>query len=563
MKKRKFGIRTKFALFFIVFGIIIMCSVGLITYQSYKNAMMKKYASEAVTIAKLAASYLDGDEMVRYSISREKDAEYERLQAILDNIKEQSGVRFLYVVRPISDDSTVYLFDASSLDEKNPLAHLGQIGLWDDNFKLAKKAIATGEPSQELEPTWTDIGYLASAYVPVKNSAGQSVAVVGVDFSMDEILTFLKYSIKNLLFIMAGVILACFLLLLLLINHSIISPIRILKNRVERMSEGELGVQVPISSHDEIGEISEIFNRMSINISNHITEVTELNEGYYKFVPSVIFEILNKKSIKDIKLGDSRKVSLEVLSMQVNEFEEQTRRMEADELFHFVNRIYQLCVPVIIEKKGVVDSYFNGGLSAIFTELNTNALDSSITICQKLNEEKKMGKEPLLHEVDLAFGITKGNQMVGIVGHDKRLSEVTMSEQISIIEYLKKVAPKYNARILITGTAVNAISDFKERYHSRLLGLIHISASDSFEKIYDVYDGDEDIFKKVKEITKEKFEEGVNYFLLQQVSNARRCFVEVLKISPRDYAAREYLYLCNQYYTVEETSDIDIYIEDF
>ena len=87
MKKRIFGLRAKFALLFLLFAMLIMCSVGVMTYRSYRDAMMERYASEGVKIAKLAASYLDGDEMVRYSITRERDAEYDRLEAILDNIK--------------------------------------------------------------------------------------------------------------------------------------------------------------------------------------------------------------------------------------------------------------------------------------------------------------------------------------------------------------------------------------------------------------------------------------------------------------------------------------------
>ena len=105
---------------------------------------------------------------------------------------------------------------------------------------------------------------------------------------MDEIQTFLKYSLKNLLVMMALLITGCFLVLLVLVNSSIISPVRILKNGVEKMADGELGVQVPIKSWDEIGEISEVFNRMSFNIGSHIQEIMDLNDGYYKFVPSAI-----------------------------------------------------------------------------------------------------------------------------------------------------------------------------------------------------------------------------------------------------------------------------------
>ena len=564
MKNRRIiSLRAKFAALFFLFAVVIMCSVSIVTYRSYRNAMMERYAKEAVTIAKLAASYLDGDEMVRYSITRKKDAEYERLAKILDNIKEESGVLYLYVVKPVSEDSTVYLFDASSKNETNYIASLGDRGDWDDNFKLAKEAMKTGEPNRELEPTKTQLGSLASAYVPIKDHTGTPVAVVGVDFTMGEIQTFLKYSIKNLLFLMAAMITGCFLLLLLLVNKSIISPIRILKNGVEKMAEGDLGVQVPIHSRDEIGEISEVFNRMSFNIGSHIQEMTELNEGYYKFVPSVIFRLLGKNNIREISLGDNCSVSLEILRMQINRFEEKTRRMDAEQIFGFLNRIYQLSVPIIIDNKGVVDSYFNGGLSAIYTSGDKNALDSAISICQKLNEEKNAGRLSGFTDLELAFAVSGGEQMVGIVGHDKRLSEVTLSEQMSVIDHLRKSAWKYKARILVTGTAVSRIADFENRYHARILGLIHVSATDSLEKIYDVYDGDEESVREIKERTKNDFETGVRHFMAKRFYEARRAFVEVLKVSQGDYAAREYLFLCNQYYKREDTSDINVYIEEF
>ena len=73
MKNRRIiSLRAKFAALFFLFAVVIMCSVSIVTYRSYRNAMMERYAKEAVTIAKLAASYLDGDEMVRYSITRKK-----------------------------------------------------------------------------------------------------------------------------------------------------------------------------------------------------------------------------------------------------------------------------------------------------------------------------------------------------------------------------------------------------------------------------------------------------------------------------------------------------------
>ena len=54
----------------------------------------------------------------------------------------------------------------------------------------------------------------------------------------------------------------------------------------------------------------------------------------------------------------------------------------------------------------------------------------------------------------------------------------------------------------MTGTAVGRIPEFDSRYHARILGMIHVSATDSLEKIYDVYDGDDEALREIKEYTK-------------------------------------------------------------
>ena len=43
------------------------------------------------------------------------------------------------------------------------------------------------------------------------------------------------------------------------------------------------------------------------------------------------------------------------------------------------------------------------------------------------------------------------------------------------------------------------------------------------------------------------FEKGVKLYLEKNFYEARKCFINVLKVSQNDYSAREYLYLCNKY----------------
>ena len=92
---------------------------------------------------------------------------------------------------------------------------------------------------------------------------------------------------------------------------------------------------------------------------------------------------------------------------------------------------------------------------------------------------------------------------------------------------------------------------------------MHLRTSDRAEKIYDVYDGDAMEDRERKDLTKEKFEEGVRRFLAREFYEARLCFIEVLKLYRFDYAAREYLYLCNSFYQNEEGArEADVYVEE-
>ena len=61
----------------------------------------------------------------------------------------------------------------------------------------------------------------------------------------------------------------------------------------------------------------------------------------------------------------------------------------------------------------------------------------------------------------------------------------------------------------------------------------------------------------------QKFERGVNLFCARKFYEARTAFIDVLKQFRRDAAAREYLFLCNQYYQRDDQDQIDICIERF
>lgn len=563
MGRVKIGLRVKFTALFLVLGILLTISVKELTYNACERAVTNKFGEDAANIAEYAGTLVDAKLIEKYSTNLKKDKQYKEIQDKLNTIKEKMNLVFLYIVKPSEDNKNeaMYIFDTWGKGKKDKdTGELGGIVPLPSESISIRKVLKTGNTNRQIEITSTQYGKLASTYAAIKDSDENVVALVGIDIKADAILETVTKNIEKMVTLVIIIIAFCFCLLLIMIQIGIISPIRVLKDRVEKMAEGELGIQVPLKGRNEITEISSIFNRMSFNIEGHMKEVDDLNKSCYKFVPLKVFELLKKRDIKEVKLGDHEEVHLELLGMQINDFNMITMEMNSKELFSFINTIYHLFVPLILEKDGVIERYENGGFDAFYMNIDHMALDSAINICHKLNE--KRNDIEILKNLEIAFCLSEGNVMMGIVGHDERLSTAAISTQFRVVDHLKSVAAKYRSRIIITDTIAKHIPEFFESYHSRMLGIIYINETDHFETIYDVYDGDNEEERFLKEMTKNIFEEGVKCFISKSIKGARANFIKVLKINGMDYAAREYLYLCNQYSQLEESEELILYMEE-
>src|SRR5581483_150887 len=52
------------------------------------------------------------------------------------------------------------------------------------------------------------------------------------------------------------------------------APVRVLRRGTERLRQGELGVQIPVHSNDELGRLAESFNLMSAQLKDAREEIT-------------------------------------------------------------------------------------------------------------------------------------------------------------------------------------------------------------------------------------------------------------------------------------------------
>ncbi len=414
------------------------------------------------------------------------------------------------------------------------------------------QAYDTGEVVNKMDENQS--GRQNNQFIPVILNDGTKYGVLVVSGNgnmMDYQIWYYQWNMKNA----SSMLLLVLTVILMVILYIFLRPLKTLKECAGKLASGELGVTMEVHGHDEMADIASTFNQMSLELENYVEDIRSMSDGYYKFIPAKILELLGKESIQDVRLGDQMKGELTILSLHAIDYPKQSALLSAEQVYTDINRVLSMLVEPINIHRGVVEHFEDTGLSAFFTVSSREALDAAIEI-QRLLERQTPGN-------GRTIAISYGQVMLGVIGHEKRMEATAISAHSDLAKALRLKGDKYGAHILITHLVYRQIPDFEEHYHARYLGNIYLAADHTYERIYDVYDGDSEEEFYYKELTRPLFEQGVGLFVEKKFYEARLVFVEVLKQHRKDKAAKEYLYRCDRYYKLPPEEEVETIIEKF
>lgn len=550
----KIGLRAKLTGVFLLFGAVILCATVLYTERTIENIYRAYYNENLADIAETASNDLEymgigAEEINAYMEGGATDGRYADALKMMGELRERFELESVYIIYPVrADDNgarTAYWFaDASKQNEEQFYAEVTNYA--DDASAYVREVYERGIRSSEMDWTETaDGGVVISAYYPIRDAQGRSVAVLGVDKSGREMMKRVRKVRSGVLRMLFLIVAVSVTLLIVFVQYHMVRPIRYLKRGVLSLGEGEEWVRLKCSRRDELGAIMRAFNSMAENIGRHMDEMAQLNSAYQKLLPSGVFELLHKNSIADFHLGDQAHVNLTVLAMQPQSAGAKLPTLSSGQTFQYINEMLAQTLPAVNDRGGAAWNFDRAAVCSFFRHSAKDALEAALLAEDNL---KKKGE-------CIAAGIMRGSVMVGIAGHETRMNVISISEQTQIAAFFMKIGERYQASVLIGKSAASQIEQFEARYHVRFLGYLKLSAPERLEGVYDVFDGDKEVRRRQKQRTKEDFERGVLLFTRQDYKGARDKFIDVLRQYRADEAARRYLELCSRILKGEESKD--------
>ncbi len=332
------------------------------------------------------------------------------------------------------------------------------------------------------------------------------------------------------------VLMVCLIMISL---HRSLKNLRVLRTGVAAVSDGQWTTTVDIRSNDEMEDIGNAFNRMSYRVSKYLDSIVKLNTAYERFVPNKMFHLLGKETILDVKLGDKVIKKLGIMSVSIGRLDEMDRA-QMEEKFELINQILGDIAGIIKRYSGIIETFQGSSIRAIYMESVDEAIDTALHIIEKVNTYKD---KELLH---FSINVQYGDAIVGVVGDNDRLDTTIVSDDVDFVYTLDEFSNTNQTKLLVTKDVYEKIMD-KPKYNFRYIGKLEQTNTNRMIDLYDLVDAYSFYDKTNKLLTKERFEKGVELFILGNFAEARKQFIDVIRIDSNDEVAKKYLFLCDAY----------------
>lgn len=289
--------------------------------------------------------------------------------------------------------------------------------------------------------------------------------------------------------------------------------------------------------------------RAEAELERFTSELFELNQSFFRFVPHQFLQYLGKDSIVDVQLGDNVQREMSVLFADIRDFTSLSEQMTPEDNFKFINAYLSHVEPAIAEYRGFVDKYIGDEIMALFSQSADDALRAGIRMLDLLAEYNKTRrrtdptKPTYRPPIEIGIGINTGKLMLGTVGGKSRMDGTVIGDAVNLASRLEGLTKNYGVSLLISHYTFVRLNHINE-YGIRLIDHVQVKGKLEMVSVFEVFDADPPDLRAGKQATKTMFERGLLHYYLGEISEAIALFESCLEQNPQDKVAQIYLTRC-------------------
>ncbi len=310
------------------------------------------------------------------------------------------------------------------------------------------------------------------------------------------------------------------------------------------MNEAPGGEEIPLNPTQD--SIQEILHKVIIAHQQALALLQQTETAYGRLVPYQLLNLLEAKSIVDVKLGDQVERKMTIMFSDIRDFTPLSESMTPAENFEFINAYLSQMEPVISRHRGIIDKYIGDAIMALFEHGADDALNGAIAMLERLGYYNAGRIRAGYTPIQIGIGLNTGVVMIGTVGGLNRMDSTVIGDAVNLTARLEEATKTYRAPLIISQ---NTLYDLAEpgKYGIRFLDRIRVKGKSQPLSIYEVFNNDPEELRNSKRESLAIFEKAVAYYHLKDIPKAIPLLKQCLDIAPEDFPARIYLERCYEY----------------
>lgn len=345
----------------------------------------------------------------------------------------------------------------------------------------------------------------------------------------------------------------CIALLIFILLNAIVTavllkrsarPISELSDQLCRVADGDYTVKEILDRKDEIGKMHRSLQELCLSLSIRNYEVESYMRSYHRFVPCGLEQLLDRASVMEVNLGDSRSISGNAGIITVGNRQALRHLLSGDDYVSFINRTSSLMDCAIRNHDGLLLSsgygmadnkvYFHGdstcGVKSALDLLGTAASDSIGTA--QPNPQFIV----FLHKTVFIYGIA---------GSEDNMFPYLSSSELEFLGSYADPMREAGVKIVMTEQFMEQLGG---NFVTRYIGFVFSEDYQISFKLYEVLDSYSDIERNLRISYDAQLQQAITLFYKSDFYLARSQFSSLLRTCPTDGIARWYLFACDYFF---------------
>lgn len=339
------------------------------------------------------------------------------------------------------------------------------------------------ENALTFDPENGSIKYLILFFILIV-SVFPVMALVSMVMAGDQLLTRylpdeIKKSHNNLAYLILTVltILGSIFFSIIMTSRHLQKSIQTLLQVFKKIEKGDFSSNVPVTSIDELGQISFSLNQMIYGLRDR--EMIKRQFGNYVSPEIRDYIIKNKNALQ----GEEKVVT--VLFTDIQGYTSISEKLTPQETVTLLNEYYTMLVEIVQNHKGVVSKFIGDSLMAVFNaplddpEHALNAIRCAQEIVTITDNFEFLGNVKLITRV----GINTGKVIAGNLGSKDRYEYTFIGDSVNLAQRLEQIGKKFDKPIIFSEYTYEYLGD---NVASCNLGKVKVKGKTEHTRIYTI-----------------------------------------------------------------------------